>query len=498
MQIISISLGSQELGTKFAEDLASKLGYECVGRQYLLEAATQQGIPIGKLETAIVKPPVYTERLALELEHYKALATSILCEKALDHDLVYHGRTGHLLLPGVDNILRIRVVDSLEHRIGMVMERLNLSRDKAKRYIEAVEEDRRKWVRSSYGVEWDIFTLYDLVVNLSQVHAPNAAAAVCSMAQLPEFRSTPASRNALSDLLLASKARLALFKDERTRHLNPKIMASKGVVHVTYGYQHANLASAMTEVIRSLPEAKEVICTEAQSSLLWIQGSFDPAGSAYSEVVSLANSWDAAVEVMKLTPGEEFTAYPVEEETARAALGNWLQDGIIDDKEEVAEPSDLTAVYEKLLSDGRAGGKRVVQGTRKSLLNAIDRSHQYRLIILDNIFTSKSAESRKRMSQEWANSLTDAVKTPVVTLSEISAQYRFGARQAVKMVVLGAMALLTLFLVLHFGNHIISFLVREGTTWRILATACVVVFVPTFAFLYGSAAGLFLRLIKLD
>jgi hypothetical protein len=90
------------------------------------------------------------------------------------------------------------------------------------------------------------------------------------------------------------------------------------------------------------------------------------------------------------------------------------------------------------------------------------------------------------------------VKTPVVTLSEISAQYRFGARQAVKMVVLGAMALLTLFLVLHFGNHIISFLVREGTTWRILATACVVVFVPTFAFLYGSAAGLFLRLIKLD
>ena len=158
MQIISISRGSQNFGLEFARALANKLGYECVSREDLLEEATRQRIPIGKLETAIVKPHVRTEKLAAELEHYKALVTSILCEKALDHDIVYHGRTGHLLLPGIDHILRIRVVSDFEQRISTVMEKLSLSRKKAKQYIEAVEEDRRKWVRQFYNVDWDVFT----------------------------------------------------------------------------------------------------------------------------------------------------------------------------------------------------------------------------------------------------------------------------------------------------------------------------------------------------
>lgn len=498
MQVISISRGSQELGTDFAKDLATKLGYECIGREDLLEEATRQKIPVGKLETAIVKPHVYSERLALEMEHYKALATSILCEKALDHDIIYHGRTGHLLLQGVDNILRIRIVGSMEHRIASVMKRLDLSRKRAKQYIDAVEEDRRKWVRTFYNVDWDVFTLYDLVLNLSQVSSANAAAAVCSMAELPDFRATPASTAALKDLLLAAKAKLALLGNERTRHLSLKVAANKGVLHVTYSFQQANDVEVITEVLRATTDAKEIICTEAETSLLWIQGSFDPDDSSYSEVLNLANNWDAAVEIMKLAPGEEFKRYPVEGEIAREALGNWMQMGIIDEREEMQEPSDVTAIYEKLIHDGRAGGKRVVEGTQKALLNAIDRSREYRVIILDNIFLSKSAETRKHLTQEWSNAMTETLKTPVISLSDIRAHYQFGFAQAIKMGIFGLLAAIILFSVFHFDNQILAFLSREGTTWRVIAAASVLVFIPVFAFIYGSAVGLALRLIKLD
>ncbi|MBU1319226.1 MAG: cytidylate kinase-like family protein [candidate division Zixibacteria bacterium] len=500
MQIISISRGSQSGGTEFATDLANKLGYECISREDLLEEATRQKIPVGKLETSIVKPHIFSERLAIELEHYKALATSILCEKALDHDIIYHGRTGHLLLPGVDNVLRIRVVTSDEQRIASVMSRLNLSRNRAKQYIEAVEEDRRKWVRKCYNVEWDVFTLYDVVLNLSQVHPANAAAAICSMAQLPEFQSTPASRSALRDLLLAARARLALLRDDKTRPMNLKLMANKGVLHVTYSFQHVDDTDAITGALHSLTGATEIVCTEAQSNILWIQESFDPDDSAYGDVLSLANSWDAAVEVIKMTPGEDFARYPVRKEIAKEALGYWLETGIIDEVEELndGDPTDISRVYEKLITDGRAGGKRIIEGSRKTLLNAIDRSRDYRLIVLDNMFLSKTTDTRKHMTQEWVNALSESLKTPVVSMKEIQQFYRFGAKQVFRMAFFAILSALILAAIFHFDDQIMALLMREGTSSRILATTCIVIFIPIFAYVYSSAVGLFLRMIQLD
>ena len=96
------------------------------------------------IETTIIKPYSFSEELALELEHYKALATSILCEKSLNNNIVYHGRTGHLLLPGVDHILKIRVIADMESRIEQVMQKLTLTRNKAKQYIDQLEQDRKK------------------------------------------------------------------------------------------------------------------------------------------------------------------------------------------------------------------------------------------------------------------------------------------------------------------------------------------------------------------
>jgi cytidylate kinase len=500
MQIISISRGSQNLGLDFAHVLSDKLGFECVSREDLLEEATHQGIPIGKLETAIVKPHIFSERLALELEHYKALATSILCEKALDHNIVYHGRTGHLLLPGIENVLRIRVVSDMEQRIAAVMNRLNLPRRKAQQYIEAVEEDRRRWIRKFYNVEWDVFTLYDLVLNLSQVSAGNAATAVCTMVQLPEFQPTPASTTALRDLLLAANARLMLLRDERTHDTHVKVMASRGTVYVTYSFMQADKIAVMREVLEQLPEARQVVFTKAQTNLLWIQEAFDVDERSYANVLSLANTWDAAVQVIRLTPEDELTRWPVKEEIAKRGLERWRQTGIIDDSEEEREkePDDLSQIYERLISSGRAGGKRITEGTLKSLLKTIDRSAQYRLIVLDNICLSKSKETRTRLMQEWSNTLSDSFKTPVVSLSEIQKQYRFGKKQTAQILFAAVATALMLFAIFKFDTQIIAFLQHEGTFWRSLATACVVVFVPTFAFIYGTVTSLFLRLIKLD
>jgi cytidylate kinase len=500
MQIICISRGSQSRGADFADKLAAKLGYECVSREYLLEQATRAKIPIGKLETAIIKPHVFSERLALELEHYKALATSILCEKALKNNIIYHGRTGHLLLPGVGHILKVRVVSDPEYRLQYVMQDLGLPRDKARRYIEQIDDDRRRWVRKFYNVEWDVYTLYDLVLNLSQVSVNNAATAACSLAQLPEFQATPASLNALKDLYLAANARLILARHPKTAHANLKVRANDRVVHLTYLSQEIENPEILVEALKGLQDAREIVCTKAATNILWIQESFDGVEHAYSQVLSLANTWDAAVELIKKQPEDRPDEAVAAEAPVARGTETWRDTGIIDEDSETApaESGDVAKVYENLINDGRAGGKRQVPGSRNKLLAAIDRSVKYRLIIFDNVFLAKGAEARKRLRQEWSNALAESLKTPVVTIDEIVSQYQFGMRQATRMVLYAALTAVILFAVFQFSGDILAFLSREGLTWRVIATACIVAFVPLFAFTYSSVVRLFLKMIKLD
>ena len=75
MQVICISRGTLGPGKELAELAAKKLDYACLSREELIEAATKEGIQVGKLEMAMVKPRAFSERLAIEREHYLAFCT---------------------------------------------------------------------------------------------------------------------------------------------------------------------------------------------------------------------------------------------------------------------------------------------------------------------------------------------------------------------------------------------------------------------------------------
>jgi cytidylate kinase len=500
MQIITVSRGSQSYGQEFARKLADKLDYLCISREEILEEATQQKIPIGKLETAIIKPHIFSEELALELEHYKALATSILCAKALNNNIVYHGRTGHLLLPGIDHILKIRVITDIESRIDIVMQKLALSRNKAKQYIEQLDQDRKKWIKQFYNVDWDISSLYDVVINLSHMNVENAATAVCAMAQLPEFQVTPSIIKSLQDLHLASRARLLLAMDKRTSHMNIKIRASNSVVYVTYLPQQVREAEMITEVLTQLEGAREIICTEAETNILWIQEAFDPEDDSYNDIISISRTWDAAVELLQITPSDTLEQFTSLEEIKERRTETWRETGIMDDKEEAhrEDINGISKIHEKLINDGSAGGKRIIHGSQKTLLNAIDRTIPYRLIILDKIFTSKGHATQTRLLREWSNFIGDNLKIPVLSLAEIRSKYKFGHREFVRMTLSALITALVVFTIFQFDDEILSFLSREGIGWKILAAICIFAFIPFFAHLYSTVTRLFLKMLKFD
>ena len=519
MQVICISRGTQSGGKELAERLARKLDYACLSREELNEAATNEGISVGRLEMAMVRPGVFSERLALERDHYLAFTTAYVCDKAMEGGLVYHGRTGHFLLPGVSHVMKVRVLADLEYRIKAVMRDLGLDRAKARRYIEDVDEDRRRWVRSVYGVSWDDAANYDVVLNLAQVSMENAATALMHMAQLPDFQMTPASKRSMDDLRLAAKARTLLARDERTHEASVKVRADNGVVNVTYLPQDAKLARTIPEVCRDLPGLQDIHATMAMTNLLWIQEEFQPHSELYDEVVELATKWNAAVELVRTAPKQE--SAPVQEEPLvrmgrqAANLGAREYDGGIEEDvpEDEAASGGLKDTLDELARVGRSGGGRVVYGDPQQLIDTLDRSIPYTLVVIGDLFLSKGHAARLRATRDLRSFLSDRIRAPVVTADELGGQYFFGGRDVFRTALFLLVALVLYYVVFIYEEPILGFLAHsgwyaeaiEGTflsrfEWmaKVVVSLAVFLFVPIVAYSYGTVAKAFLKLIKME
>lgn len=503
MQIVCVSRGSLSRGKDLAESLARKLGYPCLSREDLIEAATREGIHVGKLETSMLRPRGFTERLARERDHYLAFCTAFLCDKLQETPLVYHGRSGHLLLRDISHVLRVRVVADDEYRIRATMDRLGLSREKARRYLADVETDRRNWVRSMYGVSWEDASQYDVVVNVEHMSVDNAAAALVGMAQLPDFQMTPASRRAMADLRLSAHARLALARNPYTGRFGFSVGASNGVVTVTYLPHDMEVADDIGLVLGGLEGMAELRTTMASTTILWVQETFDPESEAFDEVVEIAAKWNAAVELVRFVPGVD-TGAGARVGTRASPAPFRAEAGIEDDEAdaEVGDDGGLEVTLDKLAGLGRSGGARYVYGERSSLVASCCGTVPHSLVVVGNLFLGKEGGAKQRLTRELRDSLGSRMRVPVVTADELRSHYLFGRRDTVTLVTFLALVALTYWLVLTHQEPILRFSFGEwsggGTLVRLAVAATVFVFVPLVAYAYGGVAKSLMKLIKME
>ena len=231
MAIITISRGTFSGGKALAGKLAARLGYPSLGREEAIQEATKEyGISEDKLTAAVLNPPsIWQQTAGPRLAYLKCLTASIM-ERAKDGNLIYHGYAGHLLLSGISNLLRVRVIADMEFRIQAAMKEKNLSRNDALEYIEKVDKDRKKWTHFLYGLDWQDPALYDLVLNLEHISIENACEVIAFRINLDDFKPTPATQKAFEDSLLSSRIWASLAKDERSRVASIQVTADSGVV----------------------------------------------------------------------------------------------------------------------------------------------------------------------------------------------------------------------------------------------------------------------------
>ncbi len=248
MSLITVSRGSYSGAKVLAEELGSRFGYPVLSREQLLEAAARQfGISEDELRESFVHPPGMWQRArGRRLCHVKCV-TAALLEHAVGGKLVYHGYVGHLLLAGLPQVLRLRVVATMEDRIAHVMQRLAMDHKEAVAHIRAMDSERVRWANRFAGENWDDTAQYHAILNLSLLGLDCVCSMVGDMLGSPELKATEeASGQATADTALACRVWAALVRNPETRDADLSVKASNGAVVIS-GNVGSSKASTMAE-----------------------------------------------------------------------------------------------------------------------------------------------------------------------------------------------------------------------------------------------------------
>ncbi len=232
MALIMISRGTFSGGSLVAQQVAARLGLPCLAREVVIdEAALRAHVPALEITAAMDKRPPFWQRVLGERMAYLTFIRAALCEHLRAGPLVYHGYLGHLLLPAITHLLRVRVIADAPFRMQAVRADYP-TEEAARQYIMRIDQERRDWSGFLFGVDWEDPLLYDLVLNVSHMSVGTATEAVVQAAHGPEFQPTPASTKALADFVVQSRVAAALALDPRTADAVLTVTADAGQVTI--------------------------------------------------------------------------------------------------------------------------------------------------------------------------------------------------------------------------------------------------------------------------
>ena len=127
-----------------------------------------------------------------------------------------------------------------------------MEEEEARDYIETVDREREHWTRFLYGVDWLDPHLYDLCINLRTMTLDDAAELVVRTARSQPFQPTEESRQAMRELVLASRVRAALADDHRTAGAEVEVHASGDTVFLRGRLRPASLVDAVLDVVEGV------------------------------------------------------------------------------------------------------------------------------------------------------------------------------------------------------------------------------------------------------
>jgi cytidylate kinase len=85
------------------------------------------------------------------------------------------GRGSNVITSRLSNVFHVRLVGSLENRIGRAQEDYNLDRAAALEFIKKEDKGRRRYLKENFDKDIDDPLLYHLIINTDQISCDDAA-----------------------------------------------------------------------------------------------------------------------------------------------------------------------------------------------------------------------------------------------------------------------------------------------------------------------------------
>jgi cytidylate kinase len=258
MAVVLISRGTMSGAALLVDRLRQRTGVRCVSREDLVRLVNQHGELARRIVERLDDAARDYEEFCDLRRPYLIFMRAALLEYAREDDLIYHGFSGHLLLPPIPHFVTVRLQAPRELRVGMTMRRRGCSETEARDWIERDDEERLRWARFMYGKDIRDPGLYDICINLKRTGIDAASNVIEGLMADPEWRATPESTDRVERLWLATRIEAALLTDPRTDAIEAVARVVNGRVTVTGPYLDDARRDAVLEITRGVARASEV------------------------------------------------------------------------------------------------------------------------------------------------------------------------------------------------------------------------------------------------
>jgi hypothetical protein len=182
-----------------------------------------------------------------------------MCEVAQGGDLVYHGRAGQALFPGIPGVLKVLTIADDETRAERARAQRGGDKESASRYLKELDRVRSRRLRSLFNIDWHDPLLYDLVINTTRLDTNTAALLVAEAARRIDVQSTPESAKAFADLTTTARVQAALITSPRTRNVILNVQSDGGRLKISGILADSELEKEIIAIAKRVPGVTEVI-----------------------------------------------------------------------------------------------------------------------------------------------------------------------------------------------------------------------------------------------
>jgi cytidylate kinase len=216
MAIITFSREMGSGGIPIAQQLAEEIGYELVDGDALKEAASAYDLTDAALQQADEKPPAFVDALDRQIDLSVHRIQLFVLERALQGNVIIYGRGGQDLLPGIQSVLRVRVIAPFEERVGRWAEREGIDPDLARYLVRRSDQQRAGFIKYYFDRDWENPLDYDLVINTVRITNDCAVKLIKTAVEDPYLLEMKhLCENKIKDLIIQKKIQIARLADER-------------------------------------------------------------------------------------------------------------------------------------------------------------------------------------------------------------------------------------------------------------------------------------------